>query len=208
MNKTLKSALRYAIEIVIVAFGVFLGVYYSNLNAAEKTDKEKEKSISLIVQELENNQRLLLKDIEYHEGIKEALDSIFPSLSEEDLYTNFLQSSFKHEAIDGWKGFVYSRLQQTAFESAKTTGIIREFDLELVQKLSNIYHFQNTYIGFGESILDKAFQTNSDTKVVDFIGIIQLMTSDLLSAEKQLVMELERTLKDLNNGHPTTKTSD
>jgi large-conductance mechanosensitive channel len=67
MNKTVKSALRYVIEIVIVAFGVFLGVYYSNLNAAEKTDKEKEKSISLIIQELENNQRLLLKDIDYHE---------------------------------------------------------------------------------------------------------------------------------------------
>ncbi len=201
MNKTVKNILKYLIEIIIVAFGVFLGVYYSNVNAENKTKKEREKSLSLIIGELETNQQLLKRDIGYHETIKIEIDSIIPSLSDKDMYSSFVESEFKHNEIDGWTGFHFSRLQKTAFESAKTSGIIKDYDIELIQKLSNIYNFQDTYIGFGESILNKAIETNSSTKVVDFIGIIELMTSDLLSVEKQLSKELEKTITELKTPH-------
>ncbi|GAA4279158.1 hypothetical protein [Aquimarina mytili] len=201
MNKNLKSILKYIIEVIIVAFGVFLGIYYSNINEDNKTKKEKEKSLSLIIGELETNQELLKSDIDYHENIKIQIDSIIPNLSDKDLYSTFIGSDFKHAEIDGWTGFRFSRLQKTAFESAKTSGIIKEFDIELIQKLSNIYYYQDTYVGFGESILNKAIETNSSTKVVDFIGIIELMTSDLLGVEKNLSKELEKTITELKTTH-------
>ena len=197
ISKTFKSILKYFIEIAIVAFGVFLGVYYSNINADNKTQKEKEKSFNLIIKELELNKELLKQHITYHEKIKIEMDSIVPSLSEKKMYSSFTESEFKHMEIKGWTGFNFARLQKTAFESTKTSGLMKEFNIELVQKLSDIYYFQDTYVDFGQSILNKAIGINSSMKTIDFIGTIRLMTSDLLGLENELTEKLDKTIIEL-----------
>ena len=197
MNQTLKSLLKYLVEIVIVAFGVFLGVYYSNINADNKIKIEKEKSLNLIIKELELNKELLKEHIVYHENIKREMDSIVPTLSESTMYSNFTEAEFKHIEIKGWNGFNFARLQKTAFETAKTSGLIKEFEIELVQKLSDAYYFQDIYVDFGTSILNKAIGINSSMKIADLIGTIRLMTSDLLGVEKQLSTKLEKMLAEL-----------
>ena len=197
MNNTLKSILKYLIEILIVAFGVFLGVYYSNINADKKTQKEKNKSINLIINELEINKELLKEHIEYHKKIKIEIDSIIPTLSNKELYADFTRSKFKHFEIKGWEGILFARLQKTAYESTKTSGVIKEFDIEIIQKLSDIYNFQDTYIDFGTSILNKAIGINSSMKLWDLIGTIELMTSDLLGIEKTLLKKLNKNTEEL-----------
>ncbi len=197
MNTTTKSIIKYLVEIIIVAFGVFLGVYFSNVNADNKTKIEKAKSLSIIVKELEHNQKLLEKHIDYHENIKVQIDSVSNYVNEKDKYSSFTTSTFKHNELKGWNGFLYARLENTAFESAKISGVMKEYDIELIQEISRIYTMQQTYVDFGSSILNKAFQTNSNTKVVDFIGIIELMTSDLLMLEKKLFARLKNNIADL-----------
>ncbi|TSE09880.1 hypothetical protein [Aquimarina algiphila] len=198
MNKTAKNILKYLIEIIIVAFGVFLGVYFSNVNAENKTKAEKEKSLRIIIKELENNQLLLEKHINYHENIKIQIDSIALKLSEKDKLSNFTtDNKFNHNNIKGWNGFQFARLQKTAFEGTKISGILKEFDIELIQKISSVYVLQETYTDFGTSILNKAIETNSSTKVIDFIGVIELMTSDLLILEKRLNEGLKKTITEL-----------
>ncbi len=205
MNKTLTSILKYLVEIIIVAFGVFLGVYYSNINADNKTKKEKEKSVNLIIKELELNRQLLKDHISYHENIKIEMDSIVPTLSEKKMYSNFTEAEFKHIEIKGWTGFNFARLQKTAFETAKTSGLIKEFDIELVQKLSDIYYFQDIYLDFGTSILNKAIGINTSMKIADLISTIRLMTSDLLGLEKQLSTKLEKAITELKTQHNKIK---
>ena len=198
MKKHSKSILKYLIEMVIVAFGVFLGVYFSNVNAENKTRVEKEKSLRIILEELQHNQQVLEKYIQYHERIKLQIDSISRNLSEEELFSNFTQAKeFHHKKIEGWNGFQFARLQKTAFESVKISGIMKEFDIELIQKISSVYSLQETYLDFGSSVLNKAISTNSETKVIDFIGVIQLMTSDLLGLEKELDKIVEKTIAEL-----------
>ena len=201
MNKTLKRVLKYLIEIIIVAFGVFLGVYYSNISADNKKQKEKNRSIDLIIGELEFNKQLLEEQIEYHEKIKVEMDSIIPSLSEKEMYANFTRTVLKNMEIKNWKGFHFARLQKTAYESTKTSGIVKEFDIELVQKLSDIYDFQNGYMDFGTLILNKAIGINSSMKMMDFISTIELMTSDLLGTENYLLIKLEKSITELKTPH-------
>ena len=127
------------------------------------------------------------------------MDSIVPGLSVEKLNSNFTESELKDIEIKGWTGFNFARLQKTAFESTKTSGLMKEFDIELIQKLSDIYYFNDTYIDFGQSILNKAISINSSMKIVDLIGTIRLMTSDLLGLEKELTEKLKKTLTELKN---------
>ena len=201
MNKTLKSILKYIVEIILVAFGVFLGVNYSNMNADNKTKKDKERSLHLIIKELELNKQLLEDQISYHKKIKIEMDSIVPSLSKERMLASYTETEVKRLEIKGWKGFIFARLQRTAFESTKTSGLMKEFDIELVQKLSDIYYFQDIYINFATSVLNKAIEINSSMKMVDLIGTINLMTSDVLGLERQLSEKLEKTLTELKTSH-------
>ncbi|WP_108869523.1 hypothetical protein [Aquimarina aquimarini] len=198
MNKVTKNILKYLIELIIVTFGVFLGVYFSNINAENKTKADKEKMLEIIVKELEYNQELLKEYIDYHEELKIQIDSIVPSLRDENRFSPLaIDNKFQFNKIKGWKGFQFARLQKTAFEGAKISGILKEFDIELIQKISSSYELQDTYIDFGTSILNKAIDMNSSTKVIDVIGIITLTTSDLLNMEKGLSQGLEKTIAEL-----------
>lgn len=197
MNKIIKNILKYLIEVIIVAFGVFLGVYFSNVNTENKIKKEKEKSLNLIIGELDTNRLLLEKFIDYHENIKIEIDSISSNLSEKEKFTSITESEFNHNKIKGWNGFQFARFQKTAFETIKMSGIIKEFDIEIIQKLSKIYSVQDLYIDFGKSILNKAIDTNSKTNTIDLIKIIELMTNDLLGMEKQLKVGFEKISAEL-----------
>ncbi|MEL6975971.1 MAG: hypothetical protein AAGL29_11320, partial [Bacteroidota bacterium] len=77
------------------------------------------------------------------------------------------------------------------------SGILKEFDIQFIQKISSAYVYQESYLSFGNSILNKAIATNSSTKLVDFLGIIELMNSDLLNLEKQLSENLKKVIEDL-----------
>ena len=188
MKKNTKRVFKYLIEFLIVAFGVFLGVYASEIQNEKKTKTAKEKSISYIIEELENNKNRIEESIKYHQSIKTEIDSIGKTLNEKELYTIYIgNKSFQHNEIKGWNGIGVANLESTAFEAAKISGIIKEYDIKFIQKISKIYKYQKTYAEFGNSVLSKMINLNSSSKVVDVYGTIELMTSDLLNYEKVLL---------------------
>ncbi len=108
---------------------------------------------------------------------------------------------FHHKNIKGWKGFGQAELETTAFESAKISGIISEYDIELIQIISKIYKRQDVYSGFGNTILDKMININSSTKVIDALGMVQIMTTDLLGLENYLLVEIEKIETEIKTPH-------
>ena len=195
MNKTTKYIIKYLIEIVIVAFGVFLGIYFSDASAQKKLQADKERAVQIISKELAYNRKMIQEHVTYHEAIKVQIDSIFETLSEEDRLESIVKTKkFQQNQVKGWRGLLYARVQKTGFEGAKLSGVVKEFDIELIQKLSNIYSLQDIYSDFGASILNKGISMNSSAKVIDFIGVTKLMTSDLLGLEKRLLKELDEMI--------------
>ena len=203
-----KDIVKYLIEFIIVAFGVFLGIYVNELQNEKRTEKEKEKSINYILEELEDNKKSLEKAIAYHESIKIEIDSIFRTLDEKDLYVTYLGNKIiQHNEIKGWNGVGIATLENTAFEAAKISGIMKEYGIELIRYFSKIYNHQEAYSKFGNTILTKMINVNSSTKVIDVVGSIQLMTSDVLNYEKSLlngINTVKSTLKTSHNGHDSS----
>jgi hypothetical protein len=188
MKKNTKRVFKYLIEFLIVAFGVFLGVYASEIQNEKKIKIEKEKSISYIIEELENNKNRLEESIKYHKLIKIEIDSIVKTLNDKDLFTTYIgNKSFQHNKIKGWSGVRIANLDNTAFEAAKISGIIKEYDIKFIQNISKIYKHQETYSEFGNSVLSKMINLNSSTKVVDMLSSIELMANDLLNYEKAIL---------------------
>lgn len=193
MKKNIKRIFKYLIEFLIVVFGVFLGIYVSEVQNEKNINIEKEKSVNYIIEELENNKKRLKESIKYHQSIKTEIDSIAKTLDEKDLFTIYIgNKSFQHNKIKGWNGVRVGNIESTAFEAAKISGIIKEYDIVFIQKISKIYKHKEAYSKLGNSILTKMINFNSSAKVVDVFSSIELITSDLLNYKKSLFKEIEK----------------
>ncbi|MFK7782091.1 hypothetical protein [Psychroserpens sp.] len=187
MKNNTKGIFKYVIEFLIVAFGVFLGMYVSDWQSNRKLEAKKDKSIAYIQNELEINQINLLKRIEYHEKIKVGFDSIRATLTNDDMLAFYYSNtSFRHQQIPGWTGIRLPSFEDVAFEGAKISGIIQEYDLELTQEISRIYKQQQFISELGKSILENMIDIDSNSKTADVISIIELLTMDFVNGERGL----------------------
>ncbi len=207
MKNWKKNIVKYLFELLIVAFGVFLGIYVSEWNSKKHINENTSKSMNFIIEEMKSNQKNLLKSIEYHELIKSNLRKITKQISEHEISKPYFGNKAFHVSnIEGWAGIGLSKFRTISFEGAKMNSIFQEMDFEIVQQIASAYKQIEFNQEFGTSVLDKMLQTNSTTKVVDVIGIVELLTSDVLNSEKALNLELEHTIEYLKKYETRKKT--
>lgn len=193
-----KPILKYLVELTIVAFGVFLGMMVSEYKSNSKIIENTTKSRSFIVSELETNIQILTSNIHYHEEIKKGFDSLRANLSEEIAYsTYFANQQFRVEQIPGWAGIGITRLENISFESAKIGGMIQHMDIDEVKQISSAYQILDVNQEFGDRITQKLMAMTSESKILDMIAILELLTNDYLYNERLLVNELNKTVEKL-----------
>ena len=203
MSEFKKDLIKYLLEFLIVVFGVFLGMYVNESVAQNKVDREVKKSLSYILDELEGNSRQLEYTISYHEKMKAAYQKFKADIPEEALLSNYFASQdYKFNKIEGWTGVHLPSYENIAFEGAKISGLTSEFDIETVQRLSQIYKMLDFNAEFGKTTLDKMLEMNSESKVVDGLSIISLLTGDVLGSEIYLKERLDEAIKELKARHP------
>lgn len=201
-NSIAKKMAKYSIEFVIVAFGVFLGLWVSEWTNERKTIVKKEKSIQYIKEEIESNKTSLLKTIEYHKLIKVGFDSLSKNLTLREKMVPYLESkSFNHNQINGWFGLRLPEFEDVAFEGAKISGIIQEYDFKLIQEMAKVYKTQAFISEFGKSILNNMIDANSSTKTIDVISILELLTRDFLFAEEELLQDYSQIIEIVESNH-------
>lgn len=97
MSSTKKHIIRYSIELIIVAFGVFLGIIVSNWLAQQKVDNKVKKTLSYIISEMESNSQALERASIYHSKIKDELDSAISTLDREAMSIPYVENTqFKY----------------------------------------------------------------------------------------------------------------
>lgn len=195
---TKQDLLKYLLELLVVAFGVFLGIFASDWNANRKTKTEVDRTINYIVEEMESNAKNLDFAIQYHKKLGPMLDSVRENLSQDDYLSLYFKSqNFKLGSSFNWTGPGLVSLQSSVYESGKIAGILQELDIETVQLISNAYLWQTNYKMMVEKIMDKLFELDSNTKVVDVIGIVEMLATDILMNEERTKEHLLWTLEEL-----------
>jgi len=198
MNKKTKTILKYTIEFLIVGFGVFLGIFVSDWKSQQKIDDNSEKTLDYIVEEINSNISEVEKTIEYQTTLMEAVDSLFGKLDEKEVGAVFYKSNqVKFYKIPNYQGFRFSDLENIMFESAKINGVLKELNISTTQLIARLYQKQDNYISFAEQVNSKLLNINSESKVVDILGIFELVKYDGLSSAKWLLEELKKTKKGL-----------
>jgi len=199
MGNNKRTFLKYFFDLIIVAFGVFLGMFVSEWWGQKKMDSNVEKSLNNILNEMKSNRENIENAIDYHEKLKTTCDTLFGQLTKaEVLLPYYSNTKFKHNKIKGWRGFGFAGMEDIAFESTKISGVIQELDLDLIQLISSTYKHQKSNLGFSESTVNKMVNMDSNTKTLDVIGIIELIIYDGLANEKSLKNHLDNSIEELS----------
>ena len=203
MKKNTKNILKYFIEFLIVAFGVFLGIYASERQNQKKSNKTEEKAIANIIRELEQNKNSLQNSIEYHKLIKLGLDSVLKTFPRETYFEPYFknQENFKFQNINGWKGNGFSEFENTAFEVSQMSGTLQNMDIDLIQDISKVYNKIKVMSDFHKVINGRMANLNSESKTIDVIGDISIISGDNLNMEKSLLKELEQAINGIKTTH-------
>lgn len=190
-----KDLFKYLIEFVIVAFGVFLGIYLNGRGDDQQVTEQKQKALENILSELEHNREALQIAIKYHELIKVNFDSLMKTIPVETYQQPyFANKAFKYVYIKGWGGYGFADFEDTAFEVAKMSGALQNMDIDLIQAISGIYKKLDAQNSLQNTLQNRMFQVSSASTTYDVIGNVALLTGDNLGMEKGLLAALDERI--------------
>lgn len=195
MNITKNDLLKYGIESLIVAFGVFLGIVISEWNAQRKINNQVDRSLNYIIEEIHDNTAALEYAIAYHKKIAREFDSATKNMDKNKYFTYYFEDGgFQFNELPSWKGPGMAILENSAFESAKLSGTLQELDIKSLQFISKMYAQQETYTMYGKAVFNKLTDIHSESKTFDVILILSVMSNDLLYSEQGLKEYLEENI--------------
>ncbi len=199
-KKVTNNILKYFLELLIVAFGVFLGVYLGEQKEQKKNETNTYNAYTEIISELKSNAKRIEDVISYHEQIAIELDSATRALSPEDYALEYLfnKDKFNFTKIPSWNGFKTARLSKTFYESAKISGVFQDLNINTIQLIASIYEEQDNYLIFSKQSFNKLVDMDSDTKIIDLIGQLERLSKfDIYQIEKYLLTRITYTVDEL-----------
>lgn len=194
MKSNIKNYFGEGLLIVFsVLFALFINKTFEDYKTRQKVAIAKES----IVNELKDNQVIIQhwkrRHIEIRDRITVVIEGANDSLKTELKKYNYLNLGL----LTDNKSLIDAILLNTAWESAKTTGIISEFDYKTIQKLTQVYTMQEIMTDKTlMKILDYYFNTEShDIENIDKTLVqFQLRFWELTGQEELLSMLYEEAL--------------
>ena len=201
MGKKTQNFWKYFVELLVVAFGVVLGLLVTEWNSNRNTNKDIAQTMIHIVSEIEENIARLNKSIIYHDTLCYNIDNFLATIPEDEFLLPYYQTKYKHFRIKGWKGTGIASMQSIVYESAKLSGFFQEADLESIRLISKVYKVQEGYLKIGEAPIDNFMGMDSNTKLLDVVGILEILCSDIKNSEisaRNMMRDLLIPLKEKN----------
>ena len=130
---------KYILDGLLIVFSVLFALFINNLAETVKKNNKKEIAIDNIRKELIGNVKILEAWNTYHVEVRNTIKNIIEGknkpLKEALLKRNFLDLGL----LTNGKNLINSTISKTAWDTAKATGIISEFDFTTTQKLTEVY---------------------------------------------------------------------
>jgi len=197
----MKNLKRYIGEGLLIVFSVLFALLINKLFEDYKTNKKKSIAIESIQKELYRNSAIINNWKEKHTKIRDRITEIVEgrndSLKTELLKYNYLNLS----VLTNDENLIDAIITNTAWEAAKSTGIISEFDFVTTQKLTFVYSMQDVLTERSTiKILDYYFDPNShnmeniDQTLIQF----QLRFQELTGQEELITNLYKEAINELN----------
>ncbi len=160
--------------------GVYLGLLANNWNNQKEENKQTEKALENLSQEVKYNHITTEESLDYFKQLRDTIHMLDNR--------NTLPSSFSF-----WKGLNPPLFKNASFRATFLSGVMSKLDMDLLEKLTGVYELQEDIElqsnNYTQSITNKiGEETFTNEK---FLIILENYAHDQISAQEQLVKELE-----------------
>lgn len=138
-----KNIGKFIFEGLLIILSVLFALFINRMAENAKTEKKKNIAIERITKELYRNEAILKTFKEEHKLVLDRISSIIYNPQDTIKEKLFKYDYFNLGIPTDNKPLVNAILTNTAWEAAKSTEIISEFNYDLVLKLTNVYEMQN-----------------------------------------------------------------
>ncbi|MDQ2178089.1 hypothetical protein [Marinifilum sp. D714] len=192
---------KYIGEGLLIVFSVLFALFINKLFDDYRTSQKKMIAKESIIKELYANQSILANWRSKHTELNNRIISVVNG-QEDSLKTEFKKYDYFNLGVLTNNGTLIDEiLTNTAWESAKATGIITEFDFETIQKLTLVYDLQKiimnkTTMGILDYLFDSEANNmkNLDKTLVQLRLRFQELTGQeetMSTLYKEAIFELE-----------------
>lgn len=191
---------KYLGEGTLIIFSVLFALFINKAFESYQTNKRKEVALESIAKELYRNQAIMKRWKDQHSVITNRLTDLTSGRNDSLKQIMASKGFFDLGALTNNESLVDAVLTNTAWESAKQTGIIAEFDFETTQSLTNVYKMQQVLTDRTlAKILDYYFDASShEIEHLDRILIqFQLRFWELSGQEVLMITLYEEAIKSI-----------
>lgn len=198
--KTSRQNRAYLKEGLLIVFSVLFALFIDKTFQDYQTNRQKNEALSSITRELSKNRDILNSWQVHHRKIRDRLTA--STRRENDTLRAALESGdyLNLGLLTDQKPLVNELLTKTAWETARFTGILAEFDFETIQKLTRTYTMQDilmedTLAKVRDTYLEKASESldDLDQTLIKF----QLLFQELVGQENLLEVLYDEALEGL-----------
>jgi len=191
---------KYLGEGLLIVFSVLFALFINKVFEDYKTNQKKNIAKESIKKELYRNQAILYKWQKKHLAIRNRISSLIENKAD-SLKTELKKYDYLNlMVLTNNESLIDAILYNTAWESAKTTGIISEFNYETIQKLTRVYDLQEILTEKTiMKIMDYYFETEShnmenlDKTLIQF----QLRFWELTGQEESMIFLFNEAINEL-----------
>lgn len=173
-----KLAIRFIGQMIPVMLGVYLGFAMNNFGENQKLKKQKETYQLMLKNEISQNIKGIENVNSYHIQLLESIHKLLESDS--------IIEYFKSTEFSGLRpGFV----SESAYNTGIQTGIIQEFDLNIIQSLNSMYTLQGKYNRFNENMVNSFLAKKypeSKSEIKNMLKSVSISMNDVLIFENEL----------------------
>ena len=194
-----KAIRKYAIEAFLIVFSVSLALFLNKVFENQKINQQERIARESLAKELVHNLRVTTDIIKVHKNILARVDSIStaPAVDFGQLFTDRLLDIGK---LTGGEQLMKELLTSTGWETARSTGIISEFDYSEVESLTKVYALQDivlnkTLTGIVELLFKT--ETHDPANIEATLLQLRLRFNELIGQENILIESYNAAVKDL-----------
>ena len=164
--------------------GVYLGLLANNWNESKKERKLTNQVLTNIAKEIEGNQSIVEASLDY-----------FTQLTDTTYLYIINKEEVNPSSFSFWQGLNPPLLKDASYNSATITGLLSNFELDLIEQLSATYSLQedladqakNYIVSITNKIGTNDFNDNK------YLIILRNYSYDQVIMESELLSELKKT---------------
>lgn len=185
-------------EGVMIVFSVLFALFISQVVENQKARKEKERVLNYIYQELSDNAETLERWENKHGKIRDRLRSMVQNRQDSVRESIIAGGRMDFEKITNGEVLIDALLTETAWEAAKSTKVVADFDFEQVQEFTRIYSLQNIIM---RGTAAKFFDVYMDRETHDMKNLettliqLNLVMEEMVGQEQTLLYMIREALK-------------